>query len=232
MFAIMGITVPIDGTNNIRTVKKYEVLLISVDVFTMALWFIDSLAEEASKSMSTLTPEEYTKLVDQYEEATSEIIYFINLAFNEYGRVNLSSEYSTCSGTAIKALSNTASFCFNYCSHKDTVIDGIRKTLSSAIDWCRELQEVDPLDELVDMLDSSPRVFGVEQCRKILDLIKSPWATEQLSEVLRSGEVGDDKVMPLLTTFGIEKMKELLEDLRSNENYVSAQFILSMLTVC
>ena len=93
----------------------------------------------------------------------------------------------------------------------------MRSTLSSAITWCLETRDNDTLEELADMLESSPRVFASEQCQKLLDLVKSSWGMEQLNEVLRTGEIGDEKVVLLLTTYGTEKMTDLLDNDCRNE---------------
>jgi hypothetical protein len=78
------------------------------------------------------------------------------------------------------------------------------------------------------MLDSSPRVFGPAQSAKILDLIKSPWGSEQLDEVYQSGEIGDDKVVTLLLTYGIEKMQDMLDHLRIPAEQDGAKYVLGM----
>lgn len=60
LFAAMQLQIQVSATNNIRTIKKHEILLVNQDVFIMALWFIDAIADEASKIMSSLAPEYYS----------------------------------------------------------------------------------------------------------------------------------------------------------------------------
>jgi hypothetical protein len=57
LFAAMQLDTPVSASSNIRTIKKHEILLLSQETFVMALWFIDGIAEEGSKVMSSLTPE-------------------------------------------------------------------------------------------------------------------------------------------------------------------------------
>ena len=63
-----------------------------------------------------------------------------------------------------------------------------------------------------------------------MDLVKSPWGTEQLNEVLRTGEIGDEKVVLVLATYGTEKMSDLLENLQSVENEELGKYVLGELS--
>jgi hypothetical protein len=78
------------------------------------------------------------------------------------------------------------------------------------------------------MMDSSPRVFGRAQSAKVIDLIKSSWGIEQLNEVYQSGEIGDDKIVALLLAYGIEKMQDILDNLRIPAEQDGAKSILGM----
>jgi hypothetical protein len=57
VFRVMNNDTRVSSENNIRTIKKHELLLLSIEVYVMALWFIDALADEAFKVMSVVSKE-------------------------------------------------------------------------------------------------------------------------------------------------------------------------------
>jgi hypothetical protein len=115
-------------------------------------------------------------------------------------------------------------FNINWCDNKDTTLKELRSCLKGAITWCYESSSEDSIEQVADLLSKCGTVFDKVQMESVSQLLRGPWGTEQLGEVLQSGY--PSQFVSLLLAYGDLTLQDLLKDINNEEKSAAARAIL------
>jgi len=108
----------------------------------------------------------------------------------------------------------------------DELVDSMRECIASAVKWCVLTLRDEPLEQLIDMLQTSAKYFKLAELDILSELIRGPWGQENLSTLKESPEEGDENLsIMLLVAYCDAQLTQLLDDLHTQDRGPAAREI-------
>lgn len=99
---------------DVQTSGKEKLAQLDPAMYQTILTYINAIAEESTKMLSTMTSKHFSKLKNEYTKALPDALFIIHFALTEYGRSSGDqSYYSDTSNSAMAALSVSTKSCFH-----------------------------------------------------------------------------------------------------------------------